>query len=323
MWIKSKISKLIGKQKEKWIIQNNEKLEITDLKNLCFAFDNIKNVDQCVTNAWYGHIQQLKQYAGIEDDKQINCVIEHGLNIKHNAMIEMESTHFVKTILTVSSFRVKVIESVSDFEAVSIGPYIAYAKDYCDRKKIEKEKKKYGKTLLVFPCQGTSKNVMGYNLEEFCSEIDDISKDYDTVMVCLGYRDVKHGLYKFYKKKGYVVVTAGYALNELFLSRLRLIFQLSDAVIANAPSTGIAYALYFNKPVYLYRQKMDYPRECTSNVLQLSKVDTYEKEFYKISSDKKFGNLKAQKEWGNYFFGLDQVKTREEMYNLLKPLVRE
>lgn len=322
MWIENQIDKIVKENKKKWLLENASSIKITDLKNLKIEFNNSPQADWVVGNCSYGHAYQLKQYAGIDATSTINSVITHGINIFNTQIAEIECSHLIDIIITSSKHYKERIEGVTSFKAIPIGPYIAYAHEYCAQEELLAERRKNGRTLLVFPEHGIEGLDIRYDMEAFCEEIDQVAKDFDTIMVCLYFRDVYVGMDKFYKKRGYKVVCAGYRNDKYFLSRLRMIFQLSDAVIGNAYTTGLAYALYFDKPVYVFRQEVGIDNESGNNGTQLERITDVEQEFYELTSDKSFGNLEKQKEWGKYYFGLDEVKSKEELAALLNGLVR-
>lgn len=323
MWITEQIKGMAKKKKEKWLLENASKLEITDLMNLCYWINNIPKVDFVASNAFYGHAYHLKKYADINQDLPLNCVITHGMDIIARYACEIEVSHPVSTILTYSQHRKEILEDVSCMKAISIGPSIAYARDYCTNEEFERKKQEFGKTLLVFPIHGVEGANVQYNVDDFCMEIDDVGKKFDTIMVCLHHNDIKAGLDKFYSRKGYMVVCAGVVTDKYFLSRQRMILQLSDAVIGNDFTTGLAYALYFDKPVYIFRQPVKFENKSSNNFTQLHTDNSLLEEFCALSNDKTFNNLKAQKKWGSYYLGLDDVKSQIEMKELLKSFVRE
>lgn len=323
MWIKNHVKKICEKKKEEFLLQNASKLEITDLKNLCFGINNIPSVDFVATNASYGHAYHLKQYAGIDINAGLNCTITHGMNITSWSACEVEVSHLVNIILTYSEYCKKIIENVTNMNAVPIGPMIAYAQKYCTDEELKKRKKENGRTLLVFPTHGISDANIVYDVELFCKEINSIGKAFDTIMVCLHFADVKAGLDKVYRKKGYKVVCAGVGTDVNFLNRQRMILELSDAVMGNSFTTGLAYALYLNKPVYVFGQEIKFDNKSSNNFTQLHIDNSLATEFYELSSDKSFGNLEKQKQWGNYYFGFDKVKSKEELSELLNSLMRK
>ena len=103
-----------------------------------------------------------------------------------------------------------------------------------------------------------------------------------------------------------------------------MVLQLSDAVIGNSFTTGLAYALFFDKPVYIYQQSVEWRNNNSgNNFTQLKHRYDIQKQFYELCADRNFTNLEAQKSWGNYYFGFDEVKSKDEMKQLLNTLIRK
>ncbi len=322
MWISSTICDKFKRIKKNKIIDKAPNLYIENLKKLSVEINNNVPSDRVATNDMYGHAYHIKKYVEIEEDKVLNCAIEHGSNIGNRFVGIDEVIHPVKTVLAFSEHRKKVIQELTQKTVIPVGPYISYADSYCSNEEIQRRKQKNGRTLLVFPSHSITGANAKYDMDNFILEINKVKKDFDKVMVCLFYQDVRIGLADVYKKQGYEVVCAGYIYDKFFLSRLKMIIQLSDAVIVNGYSTGVAYALCLDKPVYFYQQRITYTNELNYNFMKRKRDYNYLDELVEISSDRYFGNLQKQKEWGNYLFGFDCVKTKESLGEILKPLVR-
>ena len=142
-------------------------------------------------------------------------------------------------------------------------------------------------------------------------------------MVCLHWEDMNKSLWKPYEKMGYTLVSAGSVISPYFLSRLKYIFNLSDAIIFNAVTTGMAYAMYMNKPFKLIRQDISYSTISTNNSLELE-VEDFGETLMKVFgySDNEFSITQEQRKLGNYLFGLEKIKSKKEMKRLLTPLLR-
>lgn len=305
----------------RWIKENANKIRIDDLDSLSYEINNIREEDRMATNHLYGHASNFKRFAGIDENKILKCTIEHGINIYNDNVCAPEVWHPVRKILTYSLYRKELIEKVTRLEAIPVGPYIEYAESYYDEKVLRVEKEKLGRTLLVFPQHTIQETQALYSREEFINEINRVRKNFDTVIICMYYNDLKRQEANLYLKKGYIVVSAGSKYDKYFLSRLKSILQLSDAVMGNAYTTGLTYALYYKKPIYIYNQDIVVTDTSLSNVKHIRR-NTILECLLKISSDSSFCNLKHQLEWGNYYFGFDQIKSKEAMNQLLESMLR-
>lgn len=303
---------------EKGSLDSIKKTEVTDIKGL--LSEKISRLPQEIVTP-YGIEYQLKKYAGIDTGITLNkCTIEHGLALRR-AVGQREVMHPVSHILTFSPFREEVIRELTDITPIAIGPYIAYAEDYRSEEERWAIKEKKGKVLLVMPSHSIQGIQADYSISRFIQQIEVMKKDFDVVMVCMYFEDMKHGMWKPYKEKGYQIVSAGNTHCPLFLSRLKYIFCLSDAIVANDVTTGMAYATYMNLPFGVIGQSVNHNVTCRNNAYELE-MENYVERLYKLFEYKQFRISEEQKEAGKYLFGLENVKAREEMQELLISLSR-
>lgn len=292
----------------------NKEIEVTDIKKILteksFYSESMRA---------YGVPYHLKKFAGI--DRPLNkCSIEHGL-VTGRCVCQCEMDHHVPYVLTFSPFREEVIRELTDIVPIAIGPYIAYAQNYRSKEYTEKMKKKIGRTLLVMPSHSISEMRVEYNVKYFIQQIETARKYFDTVMVSMHFMDLRMGLWKPYKKKGYQIVSSGNTVSPCFLSRLKYIMCLSDAVMVNDVTTGMAYAMYMNRPIRLIRQQIKFDMSGNNNACELE-IENYYEQIRDLFDQREFIITKDQREFGKYMFGLDNVKSKREMGELLLSLSR-
>lgn len=296
-------------------------IEITEWKSLLKKkrFNSIPEISG-TTNSAYGINYQLKKYANIDLKIPFNCTIEHGVGLRE-IVCQIEVMHHVSHILTYSPFRENVIKELTDIIPVVIGPYIAYAEEYCTDEHKKMLKSRYGKVLLVMPAHSIQGIDAKYDIYKFIQKIEKIKKEFDTVMICLYWEDLKKGRWRPYTEKKYTVVSSGNPGDPLFLSRLKLILELSDVVVANAFTTGLAYGLYMNKPIGVIGEMVEFNTTKYNNSYELKRED-YTKEFYELFGGYSSEITKSQRKFGNYMFGLECTKTKKEMNEILLPLLK-
>ena len=175
---------------------------------------------------------------------------------------------------------------------------------------------------MVFPSHNAEIESNSFDYDIFIKSIKELSKEFDSVVICLYYLDVKEEIVHLYKQNGFSIVTAGAGDDIRFLSRLKSIILLADAVAGNDFTTGLAYSLYLDKPIYMIRQTIVCDGHNRVNTSLMNLDLRYLNELYVLASDPKFGRLNEQKNWANYMFGLDCVKSVDEMHALLKPMIR-
>lgn len=285
-----------------------------DIEKLKKPINNVPVADRIATNAGYAHMYHLKHYAGVSEDTIMNCVIEHGFYTMNGAYI-YEIMQNVPAILTFSKFRKRILEEKYNIEAIPIGPYIEYVDGMGTMDEVSEIRKRNGRTLLVMPAHYSREESKIYDFKELFSEIDRVAKNFDKVIVSLPIFDLQRNVHKIFLEKGYDVVSVGGGGDCSYLRRLKTIIECSDAIMANAFTTGLVYSVYLNKPVYLFNQKVDL-RKVVKVLYRTEETEIVEK-FEEISSDDSFMNLEQQKKWGYVYAGFDCVKCRDELRQIL------
>ena len=277
-------------------------------------------------NNQYGVAGSLLKFIGETGNVCLTCPIEHGLTITNKYVTANEHTNSSNYIITNSTYNEKRINNISDKQVIKIGPYIEYAQKIYSDKIFTEEKEKNGRTLLVFPTHGIEGYSPRFDEKNFIDKIEDIRKDFDTVIACMYFYDIICNHHKVYMKKGYKIASAGNAAHMDFLSRLRYIIELSDAVISNGYTTGLQYAIYLEKPVYIHNLDVEWENTSFNNVDKFDDdlIDSDNmKRFYELCNDPQFGKLKEQRIWGEYMFGINLVRTPDELSEMLKPVIRK
>lgn len=301
-------------------IQKRSKLPVTDIENLSKhinMFSPFTNEVQPI-NDWYGHATILKKFLGLPKTYQFKFIIEHGTYFSTQvADIELESN--LPSFLTYSLYRAKVLKKYRP-HTYAIGPFIHYASHYLTEDELKKEKKRLGKTLLFFPSHSLIGLTNEYDMEWAYKKIKAISRNFDTIRVCIYWKDVLLGKHKYYQSKGLECITAGHILDPQFLPRVKSIIEIADLTISNDASSPLSYCIYMGKPhiIFYQRPKMIGRRYFKKVMSDYWKSDPYKqvvKEFSKIS----FFITKKQHELMNYYCGTSNIKGKSE----LKKIVQE
>ena len=230
-----------------------------------------------------------------------------------------------------SKFRVELIENMEgNHGAYAIGPHIAYAKHVYTRKKIVEEKKRLGKNLLVFPAHSIQGLDAKYDFEDFINEIKLIGKDFDSIRICLFWKDILEGKYKKYLDDEFELVTAGNFYDPLFLSRLKTIIETSTITMSNSLGTHLGYCIFMNKPHYIYSSEVKLEKSKTDG----EKISNHQYKFSQqfkesLENDENINDLiqefstyqetisKKQYELINFYWGIDQIKSKQEIRELI------
>lgn len=218
-------------------------LDLWDCQKLCAEMNPFYS-DLTPNSSYYGIMHQIKKYAGIDGFCSWN--VEHGLYL--GEYVENESLgKAIKGTITFSNERKKHLESRVKKKIVTIGPYIHYVDDYYDADKHYQVKEQLGTVLLVFPPHSTRNLQVAYDTEIFIDKLTKMGRNYDTVMVCMFFKDILFGRQKLYEDVGFKIVTSGHMYDYNFLSRQKEMIKLSDYTVSASVGTHIGYCLYMGK----------------------------------------------------------------------------
>lgn len=296
------------------MVDEYKDLDVYNLVKLSRPVNNIPLADRVATNAGYAHMYHLKHFSEVPEEMLMNCVIEHGFYTMRGAYI-YEIMQDTPTILTFSDFRKEIIESLYDIKAIPIGPYIRYVDGVISDDETEELHRRNGRTLLVMPAHCSREESKIYDFDELFGTIDSLKKEFEKIIVSLPIFDLQRGVHKVFAEKGYDVVAVGAGTDRKYLRRLRTLIELSDAVFANAFTTGLVYAVYLNKPVYLLNQEIKIKNE-VKTLYRTEETEIVDK-FIEVSSDSTFGNISAQTVWGIKFAGFNCIKNKAELKKIL------
>lgn len=300
-------------------IKNRSGLPFDDVENLSKhinMFSPYTNEIQPV-NDWYGHATTLKKFLGLPKTYQFKFIIEHGTYFSDQvADVELESD--LPSFVTYSPYRAQVLKRYRKY-TFAIGPFIHYASHYLTKGQLKNEKKRIGRTILFFPSHSLIGLKNEYDMEWSYQKIKSISKDFDTIRVCIYWRDVLLGRHKFYQEKGLECVTAGHILDPMFLPRLKSIIYTADLTISNDASSPLSYCIYMNKPhiIFYQRPKMigrQYFKKIMSDYWKSTPYKQVVKEFSKIN----FFITKEQRELMNYYCGTNSIKNKAELKKIIQ-----
>lgn len=291
-------------------IQSRENISIFDYVNL------IKSLPYCPLEKikdsnYYGYVHAIKKYIG-KSNAKIN--IEHGLYLNDSVSYFANYNTF-DSIFTFSDYRIEVLKKHNvNKRLLAIGPYIHYAEPLLDVEDTAQLKSKLGRVLLYMPSHST--NLSNGTSPFFKREVDmvqelKVKNLYDTVLVCVYYRDfLYHECIEYYESMGFKVTTAGHQLDLNFVRRLKSIISLADCTLSNRVGTNLGFCVYMKKPHMVINDfdgKYDLDKQGGRIGFKISSVfsnysETISEEQYAI----------VDKYWG-----LNNIKTKEELIKIL------
>ena len=209
-------------------------------------------------NSFYGLADIVKKILGISQKEILSGAIEHGIVIG-NGLTEVDTK---PDIIYAFGIRRKLFleQMFKEKHIYSLGPYIQYVDSMYSPKELKTIKARLGKTLLVFHSHSTPHIRAQFEVNEFIQEIDRIknTKNFQSVLVCMYWKDILNGLDEKFLKAGYKICTAGHMFDKNFLRRLKSIILLADVAIGNDIGTHLGYCIAVGRPYYLYLKLPDY-----------------------------------------------------------------
>lgn len=300
-------------------IQSRSLLPSTDIEKLSKNIDIFSphTNELQPLNDWYGHATTLKTFLKLSKNYQFKFILEHGTYLS-NQVADLELESDLPTYITYSPYRAKVLRKYRS-HTYSIGPFIHYANHFLKEEDLRKEKEKLGKTLLFFPSHSLVGLTNDYNMNWSYKKIMTLGKKFDTIRICIYWKDVLLGRHKFYQAKGFECVTAGHILDPLFLPRLKSIIHNADLTISNDASTPLSYCIYMNKPhiIFYQRPKMTGKKYLKQVMLNYWKSEIY-KQIVKEFSKVQFSISPKQRELMNYYCGTNSTKNKLELLRIIK-----
>lgn len=302
-------------------LQRRASLPLTDItrlsKKIPFRMFIVRTFEIHKGNEWYGAATILKQYAQADKNVSLKATLEHGFYPSDDIFVQDRKSK-LPLMITMGDKRAAFLSKETGKKSLAIGPYICYAKKHFNSFGFNREKKRLGRNLLVFPLHSTGVSKAHYNKKRFCEKIREIAKDFDSIRICVYWKDVLHGASKYFQKQGFECVTAGYMLDPLFLPRLRSIIELSDYTVSLDVGTHVGYCVALNKPHYIIGEKHYYAgidKEELAIHYRGERASCY-KEILKAFSRYEKVITKEQYSIINRYWGLDRIRSQKELLSI-------
>lgn len=292
------------------MIQARSKLSIFEVEELIkplpfCPFEKIKDSN------YYGYVYSIKKFIN-QTDAKIN--IEHGLYLDKEVSYFSDYKTF-DTICTLSDYRVQVLKEHNvKKRLLAIGPYIHYAEGLLSEVQLKKIKEPMGKVLLYMPSHST--NFDNGTSPFFREEVDHVSTfqakhGFDTVIVCLYYRDFQYrDCVEYYKSKGFLLTTAGHQLDLNFVSRLKSIIELADYTMSNQIGTNTGFCVYLHKPHIIINDYDGKYNKSRSGYYARREIADAFLSFHESITEEQIRVV-------NKYWGGDEIKTKEELLDFL------
>lgn len=269
----------------------------------------------------YGHLDTLYEYSkrNTETNYRAFSNVEHGTFLPTNG-ISPEWINFHGNTLLMGTYKSDLIHKINPLKPVfTVGPYIHYASPIYNTEELQGIKKKYGKTLLVFPSHSCEECGVSQDDIKFVDYVMSIlAQDFDTVLVCVYWNDVNQHIFKMFQTAGAILVSNGFRGDINFIKRQKTLFMLSDEVCSNSFGTHIGYTIYEKKPFHYYdaNTRLEAKTDTVKSELgQINELHSWTRECFE-------GNVKcelneSQNARYESMWGSREIKTPEELNDII------
>ncbi len=206
-------------------------------------------------NHAYGMASVLKQYVGLPEAYPIKVSLSHTVSIRSVFVNDSSYDYHVPTCLAWGEYEKKSLLESGIFDRVVVigAPYL-YAENFFSDEYVATEKERLGKNLLFFPAHSNDWEQSNFDLKESVSLLEPYKERFDSIRVCLYWKDVQRGLAREYAQHGFECVTAGHAMDTNFYRRMKGILAISDAAVTNAIGTHVVLCVASKKPIVMINQ---------------------------------------------------------------------
>ncbi|HYG23657.1 MAG TPA: hypothetical protein VEH04_12810 [Verrucomicrobiae bacterium] len=269
-------------------------------------------------NDFYGHATVFKHYAGISNGTTLKAVVEHGLFFGGFVWDE-DIKSCLPSILTYSRTRFPYLKAKTEKRLFAVGPMIAYAPHLLSAESLRSEKLRLGRNLLVFPAHSTHYVDSVFDIDEYCQHIAGLAASFDSVRICLYWKDVLKGWGEKFAQHGFECVTAGHIFDPLFLPRLKSLIECAAFTTSNELGTHLGYCVFLGKGHHLFshnvRRQAQHTDICKRDAPDRSGMPDV------VETKKAFSSwadppTQSQLEVADRYWGISEIKTGSELRNV-------
>lgn len=283
--------------------------------NLFFA-----NTINSSESLFYGDLHAMLDYSGLQyiTMPPLNLGIQHGYVFE---IRDWEKSKLNKRNIVWSKALVDMYRQYTDNPDVyAVGAAFFYAKSLFDKEQLAEEKRRLGKNLLAFPMHSQTHVDTNYDPNKFLNILLEERKRFDTVRVCMYWKDILRGSHKVFEDAGFECVCNGHLFDPNFLRRQKSLFEIADATISNGVGSHIGYSLFMGKPHRLIDDEYEYVniRE-GGDARDLTEVETTDN-FLKVKNafleNTDYKITQQQRAVIDEFWGISDMKSPEELKQL-------
>lgn len=265
-------------------------------------------------NAFYGHADLLRTYAGVEGSRPLKLAIEHGPTIFPNPHDPDLVTRLPRYFCAATG-RARFFEeqALHHAPAVAVGPLILYARA------LAPPETSSARRLVFFDAHSSDYLTASYDVGVAVERLEELRDEFDELVVCLYWRDILLGRAELYRRHGFRCVTAGHIFDPRFLFRLVDIIASASVVLTDSVGSHLLYALALDRPVWLEHTPTEY--DVAGNAPYGTAGPPGEGELIERAAElfsRRVEHVEPeQRAFADELCGLDNLRTPEEMATLI------
>ena len=202
---------------------------------------------------YYGHYDMLVEYSHYKPKyRTIGMGIVHGVDFSE---APLSLGRMYNTFMFFSQGNKSKVKNTERFSLqLDIGPFIHYANKIYSEDEEKVLKKKYGRTVLIYPTHTYEKSeIDGRELDRYREMIRHYSEVFDTILFCVYWHDVLDDTFQEISSIPKVkLVSCGLRSDKKFLSRTKTLISLADLIVGTHVGTYLGYAMYMKKEIEYY-----------------------------------------------------------------------
>ena len=286
-----------------------------------FSFSDIASISSDMDEPnYYGSFWTLAHYAGFSlmNLPPRNFSIQHGIVYDFS---QWEREKLGKENLVWSREIVEMYKKMGATKVLAIGAPFLYAESLLSNEDIANEKKRLGRNLLAFPMHSTHFIDKNYDPNHFVKVLKSQRDSFDSVRVCLYWKDIQRGIASFFQNAGFECVCCGHMFDQFFLQRQKSLYEIADATISNALGSHVGYSVSMNKPHWLVPDEFELVDiKGNDGFEEMNRIKGNEKiEYIKslFMNNSSFNISQDQIKIVDKYWGLSDKKMPKEMNTLL------
>ncbi len=208
-------------------------------------------------NDFYGNASALKSYLNKPPSYAVKAAMEHSAELgQGNWMLNVQAP--LPAVISMSPSRHAFIRPHTNKSLYAVGPYVHYAPHALSEEELHYERKRLGRNLLAFPAHSTHYVTCDHSVDKFSMLLRELGKEFDSVRVCVYWKDVLDGTADEYARRGFECVTCGHMFDHMFLPRLKSLIAISSMTVSNALTTALGYSVFMGIPHYYHPSVVGY-----------------------------------------------------------------